>query len=136
MPRAFWVVLASGIVLYVLFVVALLLAGRREDARAWAGFIPDCIVLFRRLMADSRVPRSRKIMLGALLGYLAMPIDLIPDFIPVAGQLDDAIVVAAVLRAVLRSSGDVPIREHWRGPPSSLEFVLRLAGRRRGPAAT
>lgn len=71
-----------------------MIAGRRQDARALAGFIPDCIVLFRRLLADKRLPRRSKLLLVALIGYLAMPIDLIPDFIPIAGQLDDAIIVA------------------------------------------
>ena len=64
-----------------------MLAGRRSDARALATFIPDCIVLVRRLMADERVPRRRELLLAALLGHLALPIDLVPDFIPVAGQL-------------------------------------------------
>jgi uncharacterized membrane protein YkvA (DUF1232 family) len=66
-------------------------------------------------------------LLGVLIGYLAMPIDLVPDFIPVAGQLDDAILVALVLRAVLRSGGEELLREHWSGPPRSLEIVRRLA---------
>ena len=115
--------------LYAGFVLALVAAGRRRDARAWAGLIPDCLVLFKRLIGDPRVPRARKVLLGAMLGYLAMPFDLVPDFIPVAGQLDDAIVVAVVLRAVLRGAGDAPVREHWPGPDSSLRLILRLAGR-------
>lgn len=129
MPRAIWIALAVALVAYGAFVVALIAAGRRGDARAWAGFIPDCLVLFRRLIGDPRVPRGRKLLLAALLGYLAMPFDLVPDFIPIAGQLDDAIIVAAVLRAVLRGAGDGPVREHWPGPDSSLRLVLRLAGR-------
>ena len=68
-------------------------------------------------------------MLGAMIGYLAMPFDLVPDFIPIAGQLDDAIIVALVLRAVLRGAGNAPVREHWPGPEGSLRLVLRLAGR-------
>jgi uncharacterized membrane protein YkvA (DUF1232 family) len=119
--------LAIAAVLYGLAVLALVLAGRRTDARALAGFIPDCIVLVRRLLSDERVPRSRKLLLGALLAYLAMPFDLVPDFIPVAGQLDDAIVTALVLRAVLRSGGDTLLREHWPGPERSRELVARLA---------
>jgi uncharacterized membrane protein YkvA (DUF1232 family) len=119
--------LAIAVVLYGLAVLALVLAGRRTDARALAGFIPDCIVLVRRLLGDERVPRSRKLLLGALLAYLAMPFDLVPDFIPVAGQLDDAIVTALVLRAVLRSGGHVLLREHWPGPERSRELVARLA---------
>jgi uncharacterized membrane protein YkvA (DUF1232 family) len=124
---ALLVALAIAVVLYGLAVLALVLAGRRTDARAVAGFIPDCIVLVRRLLGDERVPRSRKLLLGALLAYLAMPFDLVPDFIPVAGQLDDAIVTALVLRAVLRSGGDALLREHWPGPERSRELVARLA---------
>ena len=118
---------AASLVLYTTFVVALILAGRRQDARALAGFIPDCIVLFRRLLRDRRVPRRRKLLLAALIGYLAMPIDIVPDFIGVAGQLDDAIIVALVLRSVLRAGGPQLLREHWPGPPASLNAISRLA---------
>ena len=111
---------------YLAFVVILLVAGRRSAARALAGFIPDCIVLLRRLLADERVPRRRKAVLVALVGYLAMPIDLVPDFIPVAGQLDDAIIAALALRYALRSGGPELLREHWPGPESSLNAVLRI----------
>ncbi len=128
-----WLLLGGAAVLaaYGLFVVALLLLGRREAARALAGFIPDCIVLFRRLMGDDRVPRRHKLLLGALIGYLALPFDLVPDFIPVAGQLDDAVLVALVLRAILRGGGPGLVEEHWPGPEASLGAVLRLAGHAR-----
>jgi uncharacterized membrane protein YkvA (DUF1232 family) len=101
--------------------------GRRSDARAAARFIPDLIVLFKRLLADSRVPRRQKLLVAALLPYLAMPFDIVPDFIPVAGQLDDVILVAFVLRIVLRRRPEL-IADHWPGPPESLRFVRRLAG--------
>jgi uncharacterized membrane protein YkvA (DUF1232 family) len=113
---------------YASLVVALLLLGRRHDARAFAGFIPDCIVLVKRLLGDPRVARRHKLLLAALVAYLAMPIDVVPDFIPVAGQADDALVVALVLRAVLRASGPERLREHWPGPESSLALLLRLIG--------
>jgi len=121
--------LGVGIVLsiYALFVGALYIAGRRTEARAVAGFIPDCIVLFRRLLRDPRISRARKLLIIGLIGYLAMPLDLVPDFIPVAGQLDDAILVALVLRAVLRGGGPQTVREHWPGPKDSLRVILRLA---------
>jgi uncharacterized membrane protein YkvA (DUF1232 family) len=114
-------------VLYAAFVLALVVAGRREDARALARFIPDCIVLFRRLLADDRLPRRHKLLVAALVVYLAMPLDLVPDFIPVAGQLDDAIIAAFVLRTLVRSSGPELLREHWPGPVSSLDVLVRLA---------
>jgi uncharacterized membrane protein YkvA (DUF1232 family) len=118
---------AAALALYASLVIALIVAGRRQDARALAGFIPECIVLFRRLLRDDRVPRRRKLLLAALIGYLVMPIDLVPDFIPVAGQLDDAIIVALVLRSVLRAGGPLLLREHWPGPASSLNAISRLA---------
>lgn len=120
--------LAACLALYLGLVGLLLRRGRRADARALAGFVPDCLVLFRRLLGDARVSRSRKLLLLALVGYLAMPIDLVPDFIPVAGQLDDAVLVALVLRGLLRHAGPGLVREHWPGPPSSLGLMLRLAG--------
>jgi uncharacterized membrane protein YkvA (DUF1232 family) len=124
-----WIALGLGVtaLVYAAFVLALYLAGRHSDARAVAGFIPDCIVLFRRLLADQRVPRWRKAFVVVLIGYLAMPFDLVPDFIPIAGQLDDAILVALVLRLVLRSGGPELLRENWPGPEASRKLITRLA---------
>jgi uncharacterized membrane protein YkvA (DUF1232 family) len=124
-----WLLITVGVsfAIYAAFVIWLLLAGRQQEARALAGFIPDCLVLFRRLLSDRRVPRSSKLLLAALIGYLAMPFDLVPDFIPVAGQLDDAIIVAFVLRTLLRASGPDLLREHWPGPSASLNVLMRLA---------
>lgn len=132
-----WLLLSLAVIalLYASAVAALLLAGRRKDARALAGFIPDCIVLIGRLLRDRRVPRSRKTALLALAGYLALPFDLIPDFIPVAGQLDDAIVTALVLRFVLRGGGPELLAEHWPGPPEGLRVLARLAYGREGAGA-
>ena len=127
MRSVLWIA-AVAVALYAAIVACLWIAGRREQARAIARFVPDCAVLFRRLLGDERVPRSRKLLVGALVAYLAMPLDLVPDFVPVAGQMDDAILVGLVLRAVLRSGGEGMIREHWPGPQSSLDVVLRLAG--------
>lgn len=124
-----WSLVAIGafLLLYVALVLGLVIAGRRESARALAGFIPDCIVLCTRLLGDPRVPRRKKALLVALTGYLALPFDLVPDFIPVAGQLDDVVIVALVLRSFLRGGGEPLLREHWPGPDSSLALVLRLA---------
>jgi uncharacterized membrane protein YkvA (DUF1232 family) len=125
----FWLLVAVGATLaaYALLVLAFVIAGKRQDARALAGFVPDCVVLFTRLMRDKRLPRRHKLLVAALIPYLAMPFDLIPDFIPVAGQLDDAILVAFVLRRVVRNDPNL-VRQLWPGPPSSLAVILRLAG--------
>jgi uncharacterized membrane protein YkvA (DUF1232 family) len=96
-------------------------------ARAIAGFVPDCVVLLTRLLRDPRVPRRSKVLVAALLPYLALPFDLIPDFIPVAGQLDDAVLVAFVLRRVVRNSDPELLRQLWPGPETSLQIVLRLS---------
>jgi uncharacterized membrane protein YkvA (DUF1232 family) len=85
------------------------------DARALARFVPDCVVLLTRLVRDPRVPRRSKVLVAALLPYLALPFDLIPDFIPVVGQLDDAILVAFVLRRVVRRT--VTRWPEGAGPP-------------------
>ena len=120
------VVAVAAVLLYAAGVFVLVVRGRRGDARALAGFIPDCLVLFKRLIADPRVDRRRKGLLLGMVAYLASPIDLVPDFIPVAGQLDDAILAAFVLRTVLRGAGPGVVREHWPGPERSLRLVLRL----------
>jgi len=124
-----WAALAVATlaVVYVGLVVALALAGRPGSARALARFIPDALVLFRRLMADERVPRRRKVALALGVAYLAMPIDLVPDLIPVAGQIDDALVVAILLRYLLRGAGPALLEELWPGPDESLRALLRLA---------
>jgi len=69
-----------------------------------------------------------KVLLFALVSYLALPFDLVPDFIPVAGQADDAILVALVLRILVKRTDAVVLREHWPGPDRSLLVVFRLAG--------
>jgi uncharacterized membrane protein YkvA (DUF1232 family) len=119
---------AAGVLLiYAGLVVVLIVAGRPGRGRDLARFIPDCIVLVRRLLGDPRVPRRHKLLLGAVVGYLVFPFDVVPDFIPVAGQLDDALVVALALRTVLRRSGSRLLTTHWPGPERSLALVLRLA---------
>lgn len=124
---------AVGLTLYAAVVLALVAAGRREGARALAGFVPDCAVLCARLLRDPGVKRRHRLLLALLVAYLALPFDLVPDVIPIAGQLDDAIVVAVVLRIVLRGSGVDRVRRHWPGPEASLRLVLRLAGAHPAP---
>ena len=125
-----WLLLVAACVLlvYAGVVVAMIVAGRKGVATDVVRFIPDCVALVRDLLRDPRVPRRYKRLLGLLLGYLAMPFDIVPDFIPVAGHLDDALVVVLALRIVLKGSGSELVREHWRGSDGSLAVVLRFAG--------
>jgi uncharacterized membrane protein YkvA (DUF1232 family) len=93
--------------------------------------LPDTLRLVHALARDASLPRGVRVRLALLLAYLASPIDLVPDFIPVLGHADDAIVAALTLRAVLRAAGPDPIRRHWPGTPAGLEAlwrVLRLPG--------
>lgn len=122
------IVLACMLAGYAVAVGALALAGRRSSARALARFVPDCAVLFRRLLGDRRIARRRRAALGAAAVYLAVPFDLVPDFLPGIGMLDDAVIVALALRVVLGGAGPALVAEHWPGPPESLRAVLRLAG--------
>jgi len=111
---------------WLVLVLALLALGRRGDARELVGFVPDCVILFRRLLADRRVPRRAKAALGGAVVYVALPFDLVPDFIPVAGQLDDAILVAAVIAYVARAAGREVVEELWPGSERGLRVVLSL----------
>ena len=128
MTHSLLLVAALVLLVYAGLLAALMVGGRGGRARDVARFIPDCIVLVRRLLGDPRVPRRHKLLLGAVVAYLALPLDLVPDFIPVAGQIDDALVVFFALRAVLRGSGSELISTHWPGPDRSLALVLRFAG--------
>lgn len=123
---AWWQWALVALAVYAAFVAVLVVAGRRSQARALAGFVPDCLVLFKRLLGDPRVTGWRKAVVIVLLGYLAMPFDLVPDFIPVAGVLDDLLAVALALRIVLRGAGEDALREHWPGPDESLALILRV----------
>lgn len=88
--------------------------------------LPDVLRLVTRLARDPRVPRSARVRLWLLLGYLALPFDLVPDFIPVLGYADDAILVSWVLRSVIRAAGPEVVAEHWPGTPEGLAVVRRL----------
>jgi uncharacterized membrane protein YkvA (DUF1232 family) len=79
-------------------------------------------------MADDRTPRSAKLLLVGLLGYLALPFDLVPAFVPVVGQLDDAIVVVLVVLVLRRATRPDVVGAHWPGPPATLSVLLRAAG--------
>ena len=96
----------------------------RESLR----ILPDLIRLLKNLATDSTLPAGVRVRLALLMAYLALPIDLIPDFIPVLGYADDAIIVAFVLRSVVRKVGLEPLRGHWPGTPDGFAALCRIAG--------
>ncbi|MGW5158393.1 YkvA family protein [Nonomuraea wenchangensis] len=90
--------------------------------------LPDVLRLVRRLTADPDLPRGVRVRLALLLAYLAFPIDLVPDFIPVLGYADDAVIVIAVLRSVVRRAGVQAVRRHWPGTDDGFAALARLTG--------
>jgi uncharacterized membrane protein YkvA (DUF1232 family) len=125
--RSLLIFALAALLLWAVCLAALYVSGRRGAARALATFLPDSLVLVRRLLADRSLPRARKLALMALLAYLALPIDLVPDFLPVVGLLDDAILTALTLRFVLRGATAGRLAELWAGPPEGLAVISRLA---------
>ncbi|HEV7845023.1 MAG TPA: DUF1232 domain-containing protein [Thermoleophilaceae bacterium] len=125
-----WLLLAVVVLVavYAALIVVLVVGARQWDIRVIARLVPYCAILFKRLLGDPRVSRAWKLASALALVYLAVPFDLVPDFIPVAGQLDDAILVALVLRGLLRSAGPRLLREHWPGPTALLVPLERLVG--------
>jgi len=123
-------VLAGVVLMWVLLVVGLLVVARRTPdplrLREVVRLLPDVVRLVRRLAADRSLPRSVRWRLGLLLGYLLLPVDLVPDFLPVVGWADDAVVVALVLRSVVRTAGPDALRRHWPGSAQGLAAVERL----------
>lgn len=99
-------------------------SGLRDAMR----LLPDVVRLIKRLAVDPEMPRGIRIRLALLLAYLALPIDLIPDFIPVLGYADDAVIVALVLRSVTRRAGPDALAKHWPGTPDGLAALRRLYG--------
>ena len=124
------VLIGVGIALvasWLVLVVGLLLVRPRGNLLAEAvRILPDLLRLLRRLAADATLPRGVRVRLWLLLVYLASPIDLVPDFIPVIGYADDAVVAAAVLRSVVRRAGVDVVRGHWPGSDDGFAALRRL----------
>jgi uncharacterized membrane protein YkvA (DUF1232 family) len=109
---------------YAIAVLALFVAGRRTAARELAMLLPNLALLFKGLIGDPRVPRSSKALLLFGLAWFASPIDLIPEFIPFLGPLDDAVVAVLILRRLGRTAGRAVVLEHWRGDQAIIEKAL------------
>jgi uncharacterized membrane protein YkvA (DUF1232 family) len=133
---AWWRVLLGAVAgLVLVYVLLLFLLWRYARAhpetvglRDALRLLPDLLRLLRRLLADGTLPTGVRVRVALLVAYLAMPFDLVPDVVPVLGYADDAVVVALVLRSVVRRAGAEALRRHWPGTSEGLTLVLRLAG--------
>jgi uncharacterized membrane protein YkvA (DUF1232 family) len=125
--RSLLVAVAILVAIYLVLVAALVLSGRKLAAKELAALLPNLVRLFKDLATDSRVPARAKVVLAIAGVWLVSPIDLLPEFLPVIGPLDDAVVAALALRYLVRCSGVEVVREHWRGDPATLEALLRAA---------
>ena len=130
---AAWPVLVGALVtLLLLWLVLLVVLWRaapdRTALRDALRLLPDVLRLVTRLAGDRSLPRGVRWKLMLLLAYLALPVDLIPDVVPVLGYADDAVVVLLALRAVVRSAGPQALERHWPGTPEGLAVVRRLVG--------
>jgi uncharacterized membrane protein YkvA (DUF1232 family) len=129
--RELLIALAVVLLVWVVALGVLLLVGRKIAAKRLLTLVPNLVSLFRGLLGDDRVPLASKVLLGAGLVWIVSPIDLVPEFIPVLGPLDDAVVGALVLRHVVRRAGPSVVAEHWRGDDATLAVLLRVAGVRK-----
>jgi uncharacterized membrane protein YkvA (DUF1232 family) len=122
--------IAGGLLLLWIALMACLWLARPEQTTVSGllRLLPDLLRLLTRLARDPDVPSGVRVGLLVLLGYLALPVDLIPDFVPVIGYADDAIIVALALRWVTRRAGAVALERNWPGTPPGLDSLRRLAG--------
>jgi uncharacterized membrane protein YkvA (DUF1232 family) len=131
---AWWIdaliAVGAGVLLAWLLLIGILWrAGRaRPDLLDAVRLLPDLVRLLSRLARDRSLSRGVRVRLWLLLGYLVLPIDIVPDFLPVIGYADDAIIVGLVLRSVVRRAGFEALETHWPGTPDGLRAVARIAG--------
>ena len=131
MPDWAWTLVGvlGGLLPCWLVLMAVLWATRPDDLRLreLLRLLPDVLRLVHRLAGDGTLPRGVRVRLWLLLGYLALPFDLVPDFVPVLGHADDVIVVALVLRSVVRHAGPAALDRHWPGTPDGLAALRRAS---------
>ena|SRR5438105_14879400 len=124
--RALIITLAIAAAVWLLAIAALVIAGRRTHAKELAMLLPNLLSLLRGMIRDPRVGRFDKFLLVVAVAWVASPIDLIPEFIPVFGPLDDVVVVALILRRLVRRAGPEVVSDHWRGDPEIMRRILKL----------
>src|SRR3954465_1283853 len=126
MPGWLQAVLIARALVVVSWLLLILLARRLPPgvAKDLAGFIPDCVTIARTLRRDPRVPRPARGAAVIAMVYVLSPIDLIPEFLPVIGPLDDVIAVALLLRYAGRTVPRQVLLDAWPGDPYLLERLL------------
>ena len=124
------VALLGGVLALWLALVSALWLARLDEMRLRDALrlLPDVVRLIKRLAGDSSLPTGVRVRLWLLLAYLAIPFDIVPDFIPVIGYADDVVIVALALRSVTRRAGVEVLDRHWPGTAEGLAAVRRLSG--------
>ena len=123
-------VVAAVVAAWALLIVLLWLMRPRDvSLRELIGVVPDVLRLVRDLLADRSAPTAVRVALAVLLVWLISPIDLIPEFIPVLGPLDDVVVAVLVLRYVRRRLGEEQLRRRWRGSADGFALLTGVIGR-------
>jgi uncharacterized membrane protein YkvA (DUF1232 family) len=121
-------VVISLAILWLAFVAALAIFRPKVGLRDAVRILPDLLLMLGGIAQDTTLPLLVRVRLWLLLFYLALPIDLVPDVIPIIGYADDAILAIWVVRSVVRRSGIETLQRHWPGTPEGLEVVKHLAG--------
>jgi uncharacterized membrane protein YkvA (DUF1232 family) len=116
----------AALVLVATWAVLVVLARRLPEgsAKELARFVPACVTALRRLRRSPAVPRRARVAIAVAAVWVLSPVDLIPEFLPVIGPLDDVVVVALVLRYVARSTPRAVLLEAWPGDPRLLERLI------------
>lgn len=125
-------VLGAVLLFYALLLLLLWQYARKHPGTVSLGdalkLLPDLIKFFGRLSVDKKLPWRQRIAVMCLVLYLASPVDLVPDFIPLLGYTDDVVITALVLRLVVKSSGREALERNWQGSFTGLQLLEKLSG--------
>ncbi len=129
-PTPLLVLILSLLALWAALLVLLwIVRPRGVAARELIGVVPDVVRLVRSIITDRSAPLSVRIVLIGMLAWIVSPIDLIPEFIPVVGPLDDVVVAVLALRYTRRRMGSEALRARWPGSDDGFALVSRVIGR-------
>jgi uncharacterized membrane protein YkvA (DUF1232 family) len=125
-----WIVVGIVAVWAVLLVVFWALRPKGVPAREIVRIVPDVLRLLRSIIGDRTAPIDTRVVLVGLVAWIISPIDLIPEFIPVLGPLDDVVVAVVAMRYVRRRLGIEDLRARWTGSADGFDLLVRLIGSR------